>query len=130
MRREKAIPGIPLTVFFFTSRTDGSVTVVGTDGHRLALIKRNIAGAYKEERKLIIPRKAAAELRKLLDKHENNVRMTLCKNHVLFSIGEIQFLTRLIEGTYPNYEQVIPSANEKRGDCPGEAFVKTRAEWP
>lgn len=104
---------------------DGKVTVVGTDGHRLALIKRDIEGSIKEERKLIIPRKAAAELRKLLDKYESNVRMTLCKNHVLFSIGEIQFLTRLIEGTYPNYEQVIPSANEKRVTVQREAFVKT-----
>ncbi len=74
-----------LNGLLFHVLTDGSVTVVGTDGHRLALIKRNITGSIKEERKLIIPRKAAAELRKLLDKHENNVRMTLCKNHVLFS---------------------------------------------
>ena len=100
-------------------------TVVGTDGHRLALIKRDIEGTIKEERKLIIPRKAAAELRKLLDKTENNVHMTLCKNHVLFSIGDIQFLTRLIEGTYPNYEQVIPPANEKKVTVQREAFVKT-----
>lgn len=114
-----------LNGLLFHVLTDGSVTVVGTDGHRLALIKRNITGSIKEERKLIIPRKAAAELRKLLDKHENNVRMTLCKNHVLFSVGEIQFLTRLIEGTYPNYEQVIPSANEKRVTVLREAFVKT-----
>jgi DNA polymerase-3 subunit beta len=104
---------------------NGKVTVVGTDGHRLALIQRDIEGSIKEERKLIIPRKAATELRKLLDKCEHNVRMTLCKNHVLFSIGEIQFLTRLIEGTYPNYEQVIPSANEKRVTVQREAFVKT-----
>jgi len=101
------------------------VTVVGTDGHRLALITRGIEGALKEERKLIIPRKAASELAKLLDKHEGNVRMTLCKNHVLFSIGEIQFLTRLIEGTYPNYEQVIPSTNDKKVTVQREAFVKT-----
>ena len=101
------------------------VTVVGTDGHRLALIKRSIEGTIREERKLIVPRKAAQELRKLLDKSEENVRMTLGKNHVLFGVGEMQFLTRLIEGTYPNYEQVIPSSNEKKVSVGKEAFTKT-----
>jgi len=101
------------------------VTVVGTDGHRLALIMRTLEGSVREERKVIIPRKAASELRKLLDKSEDKVQVTLCKNHVLFSVGDIQFLTRLIEGTYPNYEQVIPSSNEKKIVIEREAFVKT-----
>ena len=101
------------------------ITVVGTDGHRLALIQRNIEGGVKEERKLIIPRKAAVELRKLLDKGEEQVKVTLCKNHVLFSVGDIQFLTRLIEGTYPNYEQVIPSSNDKKILVGRAQFLKT-----
>jgi DNA polymerase-3 subunit beta len=101
------------------------ITVVGTDGHRLALIKRNMVGSIKEERKLIIPRKAAVELRKLLDKAEENVKVTLCKNHVLFTVGDIQFLTRLIEGTYPNYEQVIPSSNDKKILVDRAQFLKT-----
>ncbi len=101
------------------------VTVVGTDGHRLALIIRTLEGSIREERKVIIPRKAATELRKLLDKSEDNVKVTLCKNHVLFSVGDIQFLTRLIEGTYPNYEQVIPPANEKKIVIERESFIRT-----
>jgi len=100
-------------------------TVVGTDGHRLALIIKTIEGTLKEEKKLIIPKKAAAELRKLLDKTEENVKVTLCKNHILFTVGEIQFLTRLIEGTYPNYEQVIPANNEKKIMVRREEFAKT-----
>jgi DNA polymerase-3 subunit beta len=103
----------------------GAMTVVGTDGHRLALINRNIEGKVKEERKLIIPRKAASELRKLLEKSEDAVKVTLGKNHVLFTLGQIQFLTRLIEGTYPNYEQVIPSGNEKKVTVLRDAFEKT-----
>jgi DNA polymerase-3 subunit beta len=100
-------------------------TVVGTDGHRLALVKRDIDGTIKEERKLIVPRKAAAELRKLLEKSGETVKMTLGKNHVLFGLGDIQFLTRLIEGTYPNYEQVIPPSNEKKATVGREPFTKT-----
>ncbi|MEW6108636.1 MAG: DNA polymerase III subunit beta [Nitrospirota bacterium] len=101
------------------------ITVVGTDGHRLALIKKKIEGSLKEEKKLIIPKKAAAELKKIIDKTDESIKVTLCKNHVLFTIGEIQFLTRLIEGTYPNYEQVIPSSNEKRIFVQRESFSKS-----
>jgi len=102
-----------------------NITTVGTDGHRLALISRGIGGAVKEERKLIIPRKAASELRKLLEKSEETIKVTLCKNHVLFVIKDMHFLTRLIEGTYPNYEQVIPAGNEKRVLADRENFMKT-----
>jgi DNA polymerase-3 subunit beta len=103
----------------------GRLNVVGTDGHRLAMTAKTIEGTVKEERKNIIPRKAAVELRKLLDKSEENIKVTCCKNHVMFSIGDIQFLTRLIEGTYPNYEQVIPSGNEKKVVIQKDSFVKT-----
>jgi DNA polymerase-3 subunit beta len=102
-----------------------NITIVGTDGHRLALITKNIDGKISEERKLIIPKKAASELRKILDKTEVDVKVTLSNNHVLFTCGDIQFLTRLIEGTYPNYEQVLPSSNEKKIMVQRESFIKT-----
>ena len=114
-----------LNGLLFHVQPGGKVTVVGTDGHRLALINKTIEGKIQEEKKLIIPRKAAAELRKLLDKAEANVKVTLCKNHVLFTVGDVQFLTRLIEGTYPNYEQVIPSGNEKKILVQRDAFIRT-----
>ncbi len=102
-----------------------TITVVGTDGHRLAFIAKKTEGNLREEKKLIIPKKAAAELRKLLDKKEEDIKVTLGKNHVLFTIGDMQFLTRLIEGTYPNYEQVIPAGNEKKVTIKREDFAKT-----
>jgi DNA polymerase-3 subunit beta len=114
-----------LNGLLFHVAPESKITVVGTDGHRLALITREIGGSTREERKLIIPRKAASELGKLLDKSEENVKVTLGKNHILFTIGEMQFLTRLIEGTYPNYEQVIPSGNDKKVLVQRDTFAKT-----
>ncbi|MBI5102674.1 MAG: DNA polymerase III subunit beta [Nitrospirae bacterium] len=106
--------------------TDGNrLTVVGTDGHRLALIIREINGSIQGESKLIIPRKASTELRKLLDKVTEDTKITIGKNHVMFSVGEIRFLTRLIEGTYPNYEQVIPQANDKKITVNKAALART-----
>jgi DNA polymerase III subunit beta len=103
-----------LNGLLFHITADNRLSMVGTDGHRLAAMAKPIEGKLSEEKKMIVPKKAAVELRKILEKREGNVRMVLSKNHVLFSVGDIQFLTRLIEGTYPNYEQVIPAANEKR----------------
>ena len=103
-----------LNGLLFHVMTDGRLSAVGTDGHRLATVTKTIEGKITEEKKMIVPKKAAAELGKILGKSEGTIRMTLSKNHVLISVGDIQFLTRLIEGTYPNYEQVIPAANDKR----------------
>ena len=50
--------------------------------------------------------------------------MVIGKNHVMFKIEEVEFLTRLIEGTYPNYEQVIPSGNEKKAIISKDEFIK------
>jgi DNA polymerase-3 subunit beta len=114
-----------LNGLLFHLNPGAGMTVVGTDGHRLAIVHRGTEGNVKEEKKLIVPRKAAVELRKLIDKAEGKVKAVLCKNHVLFTVGDMQFLTRLIEGTYPNYEQVIPANNEKIVTVGREAFAKT-----
>jgi len=98
--------------------------VVGTDGHRLAAIKRSMELPLSDEVKVIIPRKAASELRRFLGDGDEEITLLIGKNHIQFDIRDIRFLTRLIEGTYPNYEQVIPSSNEKMVTLNREAFIK------
>jgi len=115
-------------LLFHAKPQDEYFTVVGTDGHRLALISRKLEGAdrLKEEKKIIVPRKAVSELRRFLSpkaegKETDKVKISMGEKHLLFDLksstgdgaGKVQFLTRLIEGTYPNYENVIPRANEK-----------------
>lgn len=103
-----------LNSILFHIRPGGVLTVVGTDGHRLALFSKETGFHLKEEKKLVISRKSISELRRFLPSEEPRaVKIILGRNHVLFNIGNIQFLTRLIEGTYPNYEQVIPISNPK-----------------
>ncbi|MEW6410091.1 MAG: DNA polymerase III subunit beta [Nitrospirota bacterium] len=88
--------------------------MVGTDGHRLALTTRALEGMKVEEQKFIIPKKTMAELRKLIDEKETaNVSIGFNKNHILFRISEMLLSSTLIDGTYPNYHQVIPKENEK-----------------
>ena len=98
--------------------------VIGTDGHRLAFIKKEFDGELSEERKLILPKKAALELKRLLEESEGDITIGLDKNHVFFTVGDIVLTSRLIEGNYPDYEQVIPHDNEKKAVFEKVAFSK------
>lgn len=103
--------------------TGDTLTIVGTDGHRMAVIQKKMPQSVGEEQKVIVPRKTTAELRKFLDGDEQ-VTITIGKSHVLFKTAGIEFLARLIEGTYPSYTQVIPENNEKKLVIKRDDFVK------
>ncbi len=111
-------------ILFHLDPSRGDLTIVGTDGHRMAVISMALPGVpVVEEKKLIVQRKAASDLEKFLA-GADKAKIFLGKNHVLFQIGEVEFLTRLIEGSYPNYTQVIPAANEKKVVVARDAFIK------
>jgi DNA polymerase-3 subunit beta len=103
-----------LLFHFIPKKKVVELKVVGTDGHRLALASREIHGKLSEEKRLILPKKTAIELRRLLEEKEGNVSIGLNKNHISFKLDDIVLTSRLIEGTYPTYEQVIPQDNEKK----------------
>jgi DNA polymerase-3 subunit beta len=90
------------------------VLVVGTDGHRLSLIDKIIEAKHKEE-SVIIPKKAMMELRRLLEEDGSGegFRIGFSKNHALFKRNGLVMISKLIDGNYPNYEQVIPKKNTK-----------------
>lgn len=116
-------------LLFHMKPQDKNFIVVGTDGHRLALIKRDMESEMKREKKIIVPRKGVSELRKFLadsngSEEKKKVKISIGEKHLLFSIDKIQFLTRLIEGSYPNYENVIPQSNEKKMFIGREPFIR------
>lgn len=118
-------------LLFHTKPQETMLIVVGTDGHRLALLKKKIDAEMKEEKQIIVPRKAVSELRKFLPatkKSEEaggaNVQILIGEKHLLFTVNGVQFLTRLIEGTYPNYENVIPQDNKKKMIIERDSFSK------
>lgn len=113
-----------LLLHFIPKKKKVVLKMVGTDGHRLAILTKEIDGKLSEEQKLILPKKAAVELKRLLEGSSGIVQMSLDKNHIFFSIGSIVLTSRLIEGTYPNYEQVIPQDNEKRASLEKITFLK------
>jgi len=117
-------------LLFHLKPDKGRLRLVGTNGHRLAATSKQVETEAKEERQLIVSKKAVSEVRRLLGMAESvrqahdEVRILMGKNHALFSVGNVQFLTRLIEGTYPAYEGVIPKSNGKKVSAERDAFMK------
>ncbi|MBF0318414.1 MAG: DNA polymerase III subunit beta [Nitrospirae bacterium] len=112
-------------VLFHVIGQKKKIVMVGTDGHRLSVVYSDMEMDTEEEIKAIIPRKAVMELRRLLGAQEGAIQFEIAKNHMRFTLGEKEFLTKLIEGTYPNYEQVIPVNNDKSVLIDREELIKT-----
>lgn len=92
--------------------TDGEMRMVATNGHRLARIRvaAQTTGAPKAD--LIVPPKALAQVERLFS-GDDVIEVARSENHIGFRKDGTQVFTRLIEGPYPNYEQVIPKDNDK-----------------
>ncbi|GLI52545.1 DNA polymerase III subunit beta [Thermodesulfovibrio yellowstonii] len=103
-----------LNGLLFQIKEPAEFNVVGTDGHRLAHFKATVEdiSSIEGEKKVILSKKSLNELRKFLSDTET-VSIHIGKTHVMCEIDGISFLTRMIEGNYPDYETVIPRHNDK-----------------
>ncbi len=94
------------------------IRLVGTDGHRLAMADQNLvpaeAGIQTQEEKVIVPKKAATEIRRLLEEGGDEPMIGFTKNMLIFRKSGLVLTSRLMEGNYPNYQQVIPKASNKK----------------
>lgn len=89
--------------------------LVGTDGHRLALINRPLLKSNAdgdEPLSYLLPRKALTELLKLIDADDQAFQFSAKNNHLAFIQGRQVIVSRKIDGKFPNYKQVIPSDNK------------------
>jgi len=84
------------------------ISLIATDGKRLAKMNKKIAAATKKDISVIIPIKAVSEIYRNL-KDEGMVSLIMGTNQILFDIDGILIATRIIEGEFPNYKQVIPA---------------------
>lgn len=87
--------------------TDKVVRCVATDGRRLAFAQKKVTAPAGTAIEMIIPTKATQELARILGK-DVVVKIAVTKNQAAFYVGKVTLTTRLIEGNFPNYEQVIP----------------------
>jgi DNA polymerase-3 subunit beta len=113
-------------LFVHMTQTKGGLNIrmVGTDGHRLSMIDRVVDAKHKEE-SVIIPKKAMMELRRLLeeDAPKAELRLGFSKNHALFKRDGLVMVSKLIDGNYPNYLQVVPAKSTKKVTVPKDVFT-------
>ena len=88
---------------------DKSITSVATDAHRLALAKTSLNEATSESINGIVPRKSINEIGKLVGDGSENVVIKLGQTSIAVNMSGTTFISKLIEGKFPDYEQVIPS---------------------
>src|SRR5688572_4589070 len=94
----------------------GSITMVATDGHRLAHVEKSEAlEDVSEEIKVLIPKKAMAELVRIVSESADTDRIGFSRddNHLFFDMGKRLLIARMLTGQFPNYEAVLPRGNDR-----------------
>ncbi|WP_309602180.1 DNA polymerase III subunit beta [Sphingomonas sp.] len=97
----------------FLHVVDDKLKAAATDGHRLARITMPRPDGAENMPDIIIPKKCVGELRKLLDEVEGTAEVSLSPTKIRFGLGSAVLTSKLIDGTFPDYNRVIPTGNDK-----------------
>ncbi len=102
-------------IYFHTIDSDGRqvLRAVATDGHRLARVETAAPQGAGGMPGVIVPRKAVAEIQKLLDGADADVTVELSPAKIRLTVGSVVLTSKLIDGTFPDYQRVIPAGNDK-----------------
>jgi DNA polymerase-3 subunit beta len=102
---------------------EGRMTVAATDGRRLALVERHLAGEGIADGDVILPAKVVAELGRMLE-GDGDVKVRLSAARASFEFGQTLLVSKLVEGIYPNYRQVVPATFAQSVAIPRVAFAE------
>lgn len=103
---------------------DNEMRFVATDGHRLAFMNTGLPEGYAKIPGVILSRKTVSELLKLIVDSTDDVDISLSETQVSFKLGSALLTSRLIDGVFPDYEQVIPKENDKVFKINIKSFAK------
>lgn len=87
-----------------------TLSLVATDGHRLAFTQATLDNEVPKQN-VILPRKTVLELQRLLSDNDESMELQFAGNQARFRFGKMEFISKLVEGKFPNYDQVIPKNN-------------------
>ncbi len=101
------------------------MTLAAADNYRIAVRSLALAKAVSPEMSIVVPARSYAELMRILPDAEEPIDITVTpnKSQVLFHVEGIDLVRRLIEGQFPNYEPVIPTAHSSRAVLDRESFL-------
>ena len=102
-------------IYFHKKRPENEdfLSLVATDGHRLAKIDFAYTNSLTDLPGVIIPKKTINELCKLLSDCNNSIKINLDPNKIIFYIDKTVLISKLIDGNFPDYQRVIPKNNNK-----------------
>ena len=102
-------------IYVHAAEGDGApvLRAVATDGHRLARVQMDLPEGAKGMPGVIVPRKTVGELRKLIEETQDAIEVKLSDTKIRFAFGTVQLTSKLIDGTFPEYDRVIPKGNDK-----------------
>jgi DNA polymerase-3 subunit beta len=116
-----------LNGIYIHAHKDGAVQALraaATDGHRLARFQIELPEGAAEMPGVIVPRKTVTELRRLLDDTEGAIDVSLSDTKIQFTSDGVELTSKLIDGTFPDYQRVIPSANDKALTLDSKEFAQ------
>ncbi|MFN7633662.1 MAG: DNA polymerase III subunit beta, partial [Acetobacteraceae bacterium] len=102
-------------IYLHAAESDGQMVLraVATDGHRLARVEEPLPEGAGGMPGVIVPRKTVLEVRKLAEETQDEVEIRLSETKIRVTIGTVSLTSKLIDGTFPEYERVIPRGNDK-----------------
>jgi DNA polymerase III subunit beta len=103
---------------------DNKLTLVATDGRRLAMVDIELEIPRSQETDIIVPTKAVTELQRLLT-DEGDVKVSVTSGQIAFDLNKTLLVSKLIEGNYPNYKQVIPAEAKERVTLERETLLNS-----
>jgi len=103
------------------------IRAVATDGHRMAISEIAVENGIKSGKQIIVPRKGIQEMMRLLDDTDDPIEIQVGTNHLKAQTTDYAFTSKLIDGRYPDYTKVIPSAQSKQLRLPRETLRETLA---
>lgn len=106
-----------------TDKGQSRIRVVTTDGSRLSVSEAPFSGQFGMGRRMLLPRKALGEIKKLVEADGEAWRVSFGENSSTFSTPSLTLMVRLIDGEFPNYRQVLPGASRRTIRVPREAFT-------
>jgi DNA polymerase-3 subunit beta len=113
-------------IYVHEVEVDGTAMLraVATDGHRLAQVQLPLPQGASGIPGVIVPRKTVLELAKLIEDSDGAVDVALSESKIKFSCGAVILTSKLIDGTFPDYERVIPKENDKRLEVDTKLFAQ------
>jgi DNA polymerase-3 subunit beta len=113
-------------IYLHAADSDGTkvLRAVATDGHRLARFEEPLPEGAAGIPGVIVPRKTVVELRKLAEETQDAIEVHLSDTKIRFDLGSVHLTSKLIDGTFPEYDRVIPRGNDKVLEVNKKAFAE------